>query len=72
MSKASFGGIGESELPIKDRSVWFFNQICLLKCKGFDGHSDWTNQNWVDLGQTEFEYRDIIHIIKTFLGIFRM
>ena len=64
MSKASFGWIGESELPIKDRSIWFFNQVCLLKCKGFDGHSDGTNQNWVDFYQTDFEYRYIIHIIK--------
>ena len=72
MSKASFGGIGESELPIKDRSIWFFSQVCLLKCNGFDGHSDRTNQNWVDLGQTEFEYRDVILITKTFLGIFRV
>ena len=72
MSKASFGGIGESELPIKDRSIWFFNQVCLLKCKGFDGHSDRTNQNSVDLEQNDFEYRDFIHIIKTFLGNFRV
>ena len=72
LSIASFGGIGESELPNKDRSLWLCNQDCRLKCKGFDGHSDGTNQNWVDLGQNDLEYRDIIHIIKILLGIIRL
>ena len=72
MSKASFGGIGKSELPIKDRSIWLCNQDCPLKCNGFDGHSVGANQNWVDLGLNYFEYRDIIHIIKTLLGVFRV
>ena len=71
LSIASFGGIGKSDSQIKDRNIWFCNQDCPLKCKGFDGHSDGTNQNWVDLGLNYFEYRDIIHIIKTLLGVFR-
>ena len=65
LSIASFGGIGKSESQIKDRNLWLCDQVCLLKCKRFDGHSDGTNQNWVDLGQTEFENRDIIHFICT-------
>ena len=72
MSIASFGGIGKSEFKIKDRSLWLCNQVCLLECSRFCWHSDGTNQNWVDLERTEFEYRDIIHNIKTFLGNFRV
>ena len=72
MSIASFGGIGKSEFQIKDRSLWLCNQVCLLECSRFCWHSDGTNQNWVDLEQTEFEYRDIVHNIKTFLGNFRV
>ena len=69
---ASFGRIGESELQMIDWSIWLCNQVCLLKCKEIDWLSDGTNQNWVDLEQTEIEYRDNIHIIKTSLGIFRV
>ena len=69
---ACFERIGESELQMIDWSIWLCNQFCLLKCKGIDWLSDGTNQNWVDLEQTEIEYRDDIHIIKTSLGIFRV
>ena len=72
LSTANFGGIGKSELPIKDRSIWLCNKNCPLKCKWFDGHSDGTNQNWVDMGLNDFEYRDIFHKIKTLLGDFRV
>ena len=72
LSIASFGGIGKSESQIKDRNTWLCNQVCLLKCKRFDWHSDRTNQNLVDFYQTEFEYRDIIHVIKTYLGVIRV
>ena len=61
----SFGGIGESEFHFKDhRSVWLCNQVCLLECKGFDWHSDGTNQNWVDLEQTEVKNWDDIDIVS--------
>ena len=66
LSRASFGGIGKSEFQILDRSIWLCNQVCLLECKGFDWHSDGTNQNLVALEHTEFECRDFIHIKKNF------
>ena len=72
LSIAGFGRIRKSEFHSKDRSIWLCNQVCLLKCKGLDGHSDGTNQIWVDLVQNDLEYRDIIHIIKTILGIIRV
>ena len=72
ISIACFGRIGKPQLQNRYRSIWMCNQVCLLKCKGFDWHWDGTNQNWVDLGQNDFEYGDIILTIKTLLGIFRV
>ena len=70
LSGASFGRIGKPEFETKDRSKWLCNPVFLLKYKGFVWHTDGTNQNWVHLRSTEFEYRDIIHNIKTLLGFF--
>ena len=64
-SIASFGRIGKSELEIKDRKIRLSNQVCLLKYKGFDWHSDGLNQNWVELEPTNFDQWDIIHNIST-------
>ena len=72
ISLACFGRIGQPQLQNRYRSIWLCNQVCLLKCKGYDWHWDGTNQNWVDLGQNDFEYGDIILTIKTLLGIFRV
>ena len=65
LSRASFGGIGKSEVQFKDRSIWWCNPVFLLKCIGFDWHSDRTKRNCVDLEQNHFECRDIILIKST-------
>ena len=65
MSVASFRRIGNSGLQLKDQSIWLSNQVCLLKYKGFDWHSDGLNQNWVELEPTNFDQWDIIHNIST-------
>ena len=65
MSIANFGGIGKSELQVRDRSIGLCNQVSLFKCKWIDWHSDGTNQNWIDLETTDFVYWDIIHVIGT-------
>ena len=72
LSIAGFGRIRKSEFHSKDGSIWLCNQVCLLKCKGLDGHSHGTNQIWVDLVQNDLDYRDVIHIIKTILGVIRV
>ena len=72
LSREKFGGHGKSEVQFKDRSIWLCNPDFLLKCIGFDWHSDRTKPNWLDLEQNEVECRDIIHIKTTASSSFRV